>query len=306
MPNIVTKHMKDGSVRYQAVVRVDTARPVKKTFTTMEEAEAWREAKDAELRALRDTPAHEFTLGEVFEEYRVYHPGPEAEQARGSAVGLLSTPLADITKDDLPDMAEDDLKTLCDVIEHARRYMGVLVPENPVKALFATREGLPYRPVTPYEEESLIALSEGLANGVLQDVIILAFDTALTQQEILDLTSEQVDLKTGIIQLSATRVISMSARACSVLRRRVKGKHGPLFPDTPKNTVQTAFIRLRTKLGINGPDFNDIRKIAIRRLADKLDLHALKDALGYVRYDSLQWLIDLNVWKANTPQTPTE
>jgi integrase len=298
--------MKDGTVRYQAVVRVDTARPVKKTFPTMEEAEAWRAEKDAELRALKETPAHEYTLGEALEDYAVYHPGPQTEEVRTSCAGLLSVALSEIDKDSLPSLSEPELMALCDVIEHARRYLGVLIAENPVKALCASREGLPYRPVTPYEEENLIALSEGLANGVLQDVIILAFDTALTQQEILDLTSEQVDLKAGIIKLSDTRIISLTPRACSVLKRRCKEYSGPLFPNTPKNTVQTAFIRLRTKLGLNGPDFNDLRKIAIRRMADKLDLSALKDALGYVRYDSLQWLLDLDVWKARSADTPAQ
>jgi hypothetical protein len=293
MPNVITKYAKDGRVSYQAVVRVDKARPIKRTFPTLEEAEAWRVTKDQELRALRDTPAHEFSLAEVIEDYTTLHPStvpPELVQHLSSAMSL---PLAAVGETYVRELGEEDLDTVQEIIEHARRYMGVMVPENIVVALRAKRKGLPYRPLTAWEESCLLAGSKGLANDCLQDVLILALDTALVQQEILDLQHNQVCLEESVIRMSPARIIPLTTRAKTVLTRRLADNHGLVFSNLPKNTVQTAFIRLKNKLGYNGPDFNDIRKIAITRLAEKMSIHELKDLLGYQRYTALEWLIAL-------------
>jgi integrase len=205
----------------------------------------------------------------------------------------MALPVAAVGVEYIRELSQEDLETVQDIIEHARRYMGVMVPENIVVALCAKRKGLPYRPITAWEETTLLAGAKGLANDCLQDVLILALDTALVQQEILDLKVNQVDLDSGIIRMSPTRIIPLSTRAKTILTRRNADNHGTIFHNLPKNTVQTAFIRLKNKLGFNGPDFNDIRKIAIVRLAEKMNIHELKDLLGYQRYTALEWLMAL-------------
>lgn len=299
MPNIITKYGKDGRVSYQAVVRVDKARPVKKTFATVEEAESWRVAKDAELRELKTQPAYEFTLAEAAEEYSLYYPSfPEELKERLSET--YETPIVDIQETELENLSDTDLDIIEAVIEHARRHMGVTVPANPVSMLRARRLNLPYRPITQFEEDTIIEGSKDLANGCLQDVIILALDTALVQQEIIDLESNKVDLDQGVIRMSEARIIELTQRAKAILARRLSDGNDRVFPGLQKNTVQTAFIRLRAKLGLNGPDFNDLRKIAIHRLSEKLSIPALKEVLGYAKYDSLNWLLDLQ--KAGQPR----
>jgi hypothetical protein len=93
--------------------------------------------------------------------------------------------------------------------------------------------------------------------------------------------------------MSAERIIPLTTRARTVLSQRIADNPSAIFDGLPKNTLQTAFIRLKNKLGFNGPDFNDIRKIAITRLAEKMSIHELKDVLGYQRYAPLEWLIAL-------------
>lgn len=293
MPNIITKYARDGRVSYQAVVRVDKSRPVKKTFPTMEEAEAWRVAKDAELRALKETPAYEYTLEEVVDDYTALYPATVAPELKERLAAALPLRVQEVGEDHIKSLSQEDLDTLQTVIEHGRRYMGVRVPENVVVALCAKRKELPYRPMTAFEEEKLLSESKGLANGCLQDVLILALDTALVQQEIIDLTSDLVDLNAGVIRMSAERIIPLTTRARTVLSQRIADNPSAIFDGLPKNTLQTAFIRLKNKLGFNGPDFNDIRKIAITRLAEKMSIHELKDVLGYQRYAPLEWLIAL-------------
>ena len=293
MPNIHTKYSKDGKASYQAVVRVDTSRPVKKTFSTYEEAEAWRVAKDAELRALKETPAYDFKLSEALEDFSTYFPSKVTDDFTANVYNLLQVPVCSITAENIVSLCDADLDVLEQVIEHARRYMGVVVAENIVIALRAKRANLTYRPITEFEEESLISGSATLAHGALQDVIILALDTALAQQEILDLLASNVDLTADVIKMSETRAIPLTARAKSTLARRLADNPATVFGGISKNTVQTAFLRLRNKLGFNGPDFYDMRKIAIHRMSEKMSISELKDALGYARYDSLEWLIEL-------------
>jgi integrase len=298
MPNIVTKYGTDGKVSYQAIVRVDKARPVKKSFPTLEEAETWRVAKDAELRLLKTLPAYEFTFREAAEDYSLYYPAVSKE-----LLALLDETceraIVDITEGCIENVQDSDLDVIESVIEHSRRHMGVVVPVNPVVSLRARRLNLPYRPITQFEEDALINGAKDLANGCLQDVLILALDTGLVQQEIIDLGNSNVDLEAGVICMSETRTIELTARAKTILARRFEynkrefSNNTQVFPYLQKNTVQTSFIRLRAKLGLNGPDFNDLRKIAIHRLSEKLSIPALKDALGYAKYDSLDWLLNL-------------
>jgi integrase len=292
MPNIITKYGKDGRVSYQAVVRVDKARPVKKTFATVEEAEAWRVAKDAELRELKTEPAYEFTLAEAAEEYSLYYPS-FPEELKERLAETYETPIVDIQETELENLSDSELDIIESVIEHSRRHMGITVPANPVTMLRARRLNLPYRPITQFEEDALIDGAKDKANNSLSDVLILALDTGLVQQEIIDLESNKVELDQGIIRMNETRVIELTPRAKTVLTRRLGYNTSRVFPDLQKNTVQTAFIRLRTKLGLNGPDFNDLRKIAIHRLSEKLSIPALKEVLGYAKYDSLDWLLNL-------------
>lgn len=293
MPNIITKYAKDGKPSYQAVVRVDKGRPVKKTFQTLEEAEAWRVAKDAELRALRETPAYEYTLDEVIQDYLRLYPATVSPELLEKLAPALPLSVASVSEEHIENLSEEELETLSGIIEYSRRYMGVVVPENIVVALCAKRKDLPYRPVTAFEEESLLAGSKDMANGELQDFLILAFDTALILQEILDLEHNQVDLDSSIIRIGETRIIPLTTRAKTVLTQRLTHNHGKLFPDLNRNTVQTSFIRLKRKLGFNGPDFNGLRKIAIMRLSEKMSIHEIKDALGFKYYKPLEWLIAL-------------
>jgi hypothetical protein len=258
----------------------------------MEEAEAWRVAKDAELRSLKASPAYEFTFVEATEDYSLYYASVP-DELRYKLGATFSKAVVDVGVTELENLDDSDLDIVEAVIEHARRHMGVVLPANPVVTLRARRKHLPYRPMTQFEEESIITGAKGLANDCLQDVLILAIDTALIQQDIIDLARNKVDLEAGVIRMSETRIIELSSRAKSVLTRRLADNTERVFPDLQKNTVQIAFLRLRQKLGLNGPDFNDLRKIAIHRMSERLSVPALKDALGYAKYDSLNWLIDL-------------
>jgi integrase len=292
MPNILTKYGRDGKVSYQALVRVDRRRPAKKTFDTYEEAELWRVAKDAELRALLVTPVHEYTLEEALVEYTQYFSTGRTISLAAKLADVISTALVDFQADRLEGLDDVELDLLETVVEFARKHMGVVIPENPVVALKARRNNAPYRPLTAFEEEQLLTKARNLANGTMTDILILALDTALLQQEILDLADFQIELGQKVIRMSATRVIPLTPRALQVVRRRLGSNTGRLFPAAPKNTVQTALIRLRKQLGLNGPDFNDMRKIALERLARTLSVAEVRQAMDYVKLDSLGWLLE--------------
>lgn len=296
MPNIIEKVSKSGAVTYQAVVRVDVKRPIKRTFSTYAEAEAWRAATDAAERAKLEEakePAYDFKLREVLEDYEVNNPGANTGALIKALFDFLEQSLSSLNAHDLENLDNPSLDLAESVIEHGRKYFGCAVSENPVANLKARRENLPFRPITAYEEDLLIEGAAHKANGNLRDLIILAFDTGLTQHEILKLERKHVDLKHGVIRFTSECAIPLTDRAKEVLKERLKSDTVELFPGARQNTLQTAFIRLRDSLGINGPDFNDIRQIAMIRLSEKMSLQELKDALGYSRWESLGWLIVL-------------
>lgn len=297
MPNILTKVGKNGTTTYQAVVRVDVSRPIRKTFPTYEEAEAWRVATDAEERAKRvepvEPPAYEFLLAEVLEDFRLYWPDADMAALRAAVPALLEGTLAAIEPEALAGLPDAELDLLERAIEHGRQYLGCALPENPAAVVQAARVNLPFRPVTSFEEDLLIESAGALANGSLRDFLIISFDTGLSQTEAAELTASQVDIASAVIRFSEGRLIPLTERAREALIERLKTHPGKLFDNVPLNTIQTAFIRLKKALGLNGPDFNDIRKIAIIRLSEKMPIDQLKAALGYARYAPLKWLTDL-------------
>jgi integrase len=292
MPNILTKYARDGKVSFQAIVRVDKRRPAKKTFDTYEAAESWRVTKDAELRDLLATVAHEYTLEEVLIEFTRDYKAARTVSLAAKLSSIVYAPAKDLAEASLEALNESELDLLECVIEHARKHMGVVVPQNPVCLLKARRKDLAYRPLTEFEEELLITRARTMANAALSDVLILALDTALAQQEILDLTASQIDLDAKLIRMSASRAIPLTPRALEVVHARMSEGGPELFPGLPKNTVQTALLRLRKYLGMNGPDFNDLRKIATARLARQMSLAEVQAALGYARFESVAWLAD--------------
>ncbi|CAJ0901313.1 hypothetical protein R6138_04564 [Ralstonia thomasii] len=301
MPNIVTKVGKNGKTTYQAVVRVDVKRPIKRTFNTYEEAETWRVETDAAERAKLAADlekAHTFTFAEVLEDYTAHNSVGALERLTASLSDFMSKPLDNLALADLENLGKYELDLVEDVIEHGRRFFGCVLEENPVAALKARREALPFRPITAYEEDTLIEEAGSKTNVSLHDVLILAFDTGLSLHEIFEIDARYVDLNNGLLSFANRHPIPLTARSKEVLERRMSKHTGSLLQDAPRNTVQTAYIRLRKNLGINGPDFNDIRKIAIIRLSEKMSLADIKDALGYVSWESLGWLIKLQATRA--------
>jgi integrase len=292
MANILIKQNKDGRIRYQALVRVDPKHPKKKTFDTREEAETWQQATDAEERAKVDKPDYNFSLAEVLADYAIYNPEADAVGFSSRCSGLLEAKPSSIQPADLEALSDTDLDLLERAVEHGRAHMGEVLSENPVVALRARRAKLPYRPITEFEEATMTTAAIGLAGGSLCDAIILALDTGLSQQEILNLDENSVFIGDGVIRLSPIRTIPLTDRAKAVLSKRMSEYSGKLFDNLPKNTLRVSFARLRERLGLNGPDFNDLRKIAAERLAERIPLTALKDTLGYASWVSLAWLLD--------------
>lgn len=296
MPNIVTKVGKNGKTTYQAVVRVDVKRPIKRTFNTLEAAETWRVETDAAERAKLAAnleKAHTFTFAEVLEDYSSHNLVQALGTLNKSLADFFPKPLDNLISADLENLGTYELDLVEEVIEHGRRFFGCIIPENPVAALKARREALPFRPITAYEEDTLIEEAGSKANMSLHDVLVLAFDTGLSLHEILELDSRNVDLKSGALSFANRHPIPLTDRSKEVLERRSSQHTGLLFQDAPRNTVQTAYMRLRKNLGVNGPDFNDIRKIAIIRLSEKMSLNDIKSALAYASWESLGWLIQL-------------
>jgi integrase len=110
-----------------------------------------------------------------------------------------------------------------------------------------------------------------VADPQLQPILVLAYDTGMRKREILDLRWDQVNLRDGVIRLSAKdtkakapRIIVLTRRALQALQSTPRSLSGFVFvnPETAKpwNHIQKKFHRARTAAGLERIWFHDLRR----------------------------------------------
>ena len=168
--------------------------------------------------------------------------------------------------------------------------------DNPVK--YATIIKLNPRPVERYlhheEEELLIPKTFGKLNGDLTDVVLLDLHTGLSQEEILTLKWNQIDL--GNRSLTTIRKKTLNARtlplndvAFEVLKRRSKTKadSGYVFVNSVGNKhdaskLKRAFKKAVEEAGIEHFTFHSLRRTFGTRLAQAgVDIYTISRLLGH-------------------------
>lgn len=128
--------------------------------------------------------------------------------------------------------------------------------------------------------------------GHTKDVVITALNTAMTKEEILSLTWENVDLKHGFILLERTKngerreiPINQTLRATlQNLRRRLDTPH--VFHDSVTGkryqNVKRSFATACRKAGIKDFHFHDLRHtFASQLVLSGVDITTVKDLLGH-------------------------
>ncbi len=313
MATIVQRQLASGSVSWQAKIRIKGFPLHSRTFADLQSAAQWARRYEGHLRAriqrskddndlrriARSQSLEQSTLGDLLIRYRdTITPtkrGAEAEAWRiggmlkqgiclhvASALSTIhvvewrDTRLREVTGSTV----NRELNLFGHLIGIAMNEWGLRLPTNPFRGIRRppsnpSRE----RRLREGEEEMLLEAARTSRSGYLEDVIVIAIETAMRQGEIIGLEWERVDLKARSIRLDKTkngrtRGVALSRRAIEVLRRlhadqRAQGvgqRIDRVFPGVSSVAVKQAFGRAVRRASLEDLRFHDLRHEAISRM----------------------------------------
>ena len=179
------------------------------------------------------------------------------------------------------------------------------VKDNPVsKVSFKElKSGMIDRWLTAEEEGKLLKAVEGKLYGQLKDIAILALNTGMSQEEIIKLQWQKVDLFRKTItttrkKTSRTRTIPINNTVFELLKQRMKVR--PLngcdyvFFNGAGNMIdagklKATFIDAVKKSGIQNFRFHDLRHTFATRLVQRgVDLYKVSKLLGHADISTTQ------------------
>jgi len=172
------------------------------------------------------------------------------------------------------------------------------VKENPVSRVSfkELKAGTVDRWLTQEEEKRLLEAAEGNLYGQLKDIIIIALNTGMSQEEILKLEWRNINLfrKTIITtrkKTEKTRTIPINDTVKELLRQRIKVIHingiEYVFFNSVGNMIDTGklkkvFIKTVKDAGIVNFRFHDLRHTFATRLVQSgVDLYKVSKLLGH-------------------------
>jgi integrase len=296
---IATRRDSQGNVSYQAKIRKTGHAPMSATFPTRELADAWMMEKELDIyrgKTVVSERGSKVTLGEIVQRYLAEvtptHKGAIGERMHMRAIensSLVRYALVNLKPEHVKAWKESRLKEVSPatvirqmnllhaVIEHARKEWGISGGANPVSDV--SRPPQPPsrdRRLSHEEKERLIAECRRTRGNYLEDVVLMALETAMRMSEMLDLQWEQVDLQRRTIRLKEGttkngegRAVPISSRLREVLERREPNpeyRFGPMFHGVTQNACTRAFQRAAERAGLEDLHFHDLRHEATSRL----------------------------------------
>lgn len=218
-----------------------------KSFPNKADAEAWARSIESEMdrsQYVSRTEAEHTTFGEVIQRYlnavTVTKRGCKEETIRLSAIlrhRITQLSMANLTPQVLADFRDErllvckantvnrDLVVLSSIINHAKREWGINI-QNPVAMI--RKPTMPPgrdRVLSQLEEVTLLDVLApiGRRNPIMQDLVIVAIETAMRRGELLGMRWDHVNLEHRTVFLPLTkngqsRYVPLSSRAATTLQ----------------------------------------------------------------------------------------
>ncbi|MHC4307276.1 MAG: tyrosine-type recombinase/integrase [Planctomycetota bacterium] len=167
--------------------------------------------------------------------------------------------------------------------------------ENPVSQVkLGLKAGKVDRWLTPEEQIDLLKVSEGKLKGQLWDIIIIGLNAGLSQEEIINLKWQNIDLARKTLtttreKTSDTRTIPLNDTALNLLKKRsrLKSISGFVFFNGANKKIdrwklKNVFNRAVKESGIRKFRFHDLRHTFATRLAQSgVDIYKIAKLLGH-------------------------
>jgi len=307
MATFTERFTKSGTSTWRAVIRRSGRKPLSATFATKQEAVEWAAAVDAKIDSGVGV-AESVTLGEMLASYiSELRTLPSADRVTAQEIteyDIAKLKVSTITREvvsewletvDGDETADTYRRVLGDAIDYARKYWTFDLPENPAHILAVSNNDHRDRRITAAEERAIIAAADDTRGGYLEDTIILALETALSQSELVALDWSNINLDKRCIFLAKPfeHAVPLSHRAIGVLHTRGIKESGQVFGDLKTGALIRSFIRAVKRAKIIDLHFNDLRYEATCRLFESGNsLEQVRSITGRKSYAPLEriWL----------------
>jgi len=277
--------------KWQAIVRQKNIGTVSRSFIRKTQAIKWalEQEERIERGVFGSIEPSEVTLGELLQRYsQEITPakrGAETELKRlrrlindpisyNSIDQLTSRVLAGFRDRRLIDgqrTCQYDLILIRHCLKIAMSEWGLMLSVNPVDQIKKppspkARE----RRLNDGEYERLETASKLTQNPHIWPIVVFAIETGMRRGEILGLSWDNIDLirRTAFLPLTkngSSREVPLSSKAVSVLQQQRPRTDTHPFP-VNANAFRLAWVRLRSRAGLNDLRFHDLRHEAISSL----------------------------------------
>ncbi len=167
--------------------------------------------------------------------------------------------------------------------------------ENPVSQVkLGLKPGRVDRWLTQEEEKALLSKADGKMRGQLPEIIILGLNTGMSQEELINLKWQNINLPRKILittreKTSVTRTIPLNNTAMTLLKEKAKVKSiaGYVFYNGANQRIDRAKLKQHFKKAVTDSKidhfrFHDLRHTFATRLVQAgVDLYKVSKLLGH-------------------------
>lgn len=278
--------------KWEARVRVKGHSTYCKSFTQKSDALAWSKSVEVGLET-GITPLNRvhktFFFRDAVEKY-LQEVSPSKKSHQSECYRLKKLLASSLSKLCLTDIKTADVKLFRDkrllevstgsvrkelylissLFETAKREWGLEALSNPVRNLRIPRDSPPRtQRLATEERQRLLSSLKQQSNKTLEQVVMIALETAMRRSELCNLKWANIDLDNHLLRVEDTkngesRHIPLTPTAAYVFRNI--SKEGELVFQTNGNAIRQSWERFKKRYGFEYLRFHDLRHEAISRL----------------------------------------
>jgi integrase len=295
MASIKSRKNRDGSVSWQARIRVRGHKAFSATFDKKSQAEHWAALQEAQIARGKaygsSGDGYSLTLRQAIERYveevSTRKKSYRSERLRGELWkrwNKADYTMADLTPQDFAKWRDaraeqvtantirNDLGFIQALYNVARKEWNLSSLNNPVDGIKkpAQPSGRDRRLMAGEEERLIQSANLSDYRAWMPRLIILALETAMRLGELLSLEASNIDLNARVALLPDTKTgkprrVPLSNRAAECLKDIGEGR---LFP-IPRSSMEKAWDVVRQMAQVKDLKFHDLRHEAASRLFEK-------------------------------------